>query len=94
MDEFLIIIIISIVSYFVLYILYCVADMIEKLIAAFILGAETIIFTMFPYYFSKISSKKLIKIVDCFSGGLFLGIAFFHILPEANESLAHFFKEK
>jgi zinc transporter ZupT len=46
---------------------------------------------MFPYYYSKISNQKMIKIFDSFSGGLFLGIAFLHILPEANESISNFF---
>jgi hypothetical protein len=39
-----------------------------------------------PYIWRNIGqSKRVMSIVGCFAGGLFLALAFLHILPEANE---------
>ena len=34
------------------------------------------------------------SVVGCFAGGLFLALAFLHILPEANEELLEYFTKK
>jgi hypothetical protein len=38
------------------------------------------------------ANKTKIKNI-CFSGGLFMGIALFHLLPESGESLADYFEK-
>jgi zinc transporter ZupT len=65
--------------------------MIEKIAAALFLAIETLLFAMLPYFYSKISNEKMIRIFNCFSAGLFLGMAFLHILPEGNEAISNFF---
>jgi zinc transporter ZupT len=53
-----------------------------KIMTGFALGAEVLIFAMLPYFYTKaFSNKKLINAFNNFSAGLFLGIAFLHIIP-------------
>jgi hypothetical protein len=43
---------------------------------------------MLPYSNSKfLANKKLINALDNLIAGLFLGISFMHIIPEANSSI-------
>lgn len=63
-----------------------------KLGIALFLAVEVFVFAMLPYFYSTIATnKKIINIFNTFSAGLFLGISFLHIIPEANESLSHSF---
>lgn len=59
--------------------------MIEKVGAAFILGIEILIFAMLPYFRTHaLTNKTSMQIFNNFSAGLFMGISFLHIIPEAN----------
>lgn len=61
--------------------------MITKMVIALVLALEVFVCTILPYYYSTITSNRsIMKIFDNFSAGLFLGIAFLHIIPEANEN--------
>ena len=56
---------------------------------AMVLAIEVFLFAMVPYFSTSIASnKKLMKLFNTFSAGLFLGISFLHIIPEANESIS------
>lgn len=51
-----------------------------------------LIFGMLPYSNSKfLANKKLINAFDNLIAGLFLGICFMHIIPEANSSIKEWF---
>ena len=64
-----------------------------KLLISMGLFAEVMIFTQLPYISTKIStSKNVMMIFNCISIGIFLGIAFFHMIPESNEKLEEYFK--
>lgn len=59
-----------------------------------LLAVEVFIFAMLPYFHSSIAAnKKIINIFNSFSAGLFLGISFLHIIPEANDSIASYFHQ-
>lgn len=59
-----------------------------KIVSIIILLAMGIGFGLMPYYIKKFrTSLKCVNISNAFSGGLFLGIALFHILPESTEAL-------
>lgn len=61
-----------------------------KLATAFGLGIEVLVFAMIPYFYSKtFSNKKIINAFNNFSAGLFLGISFLHIIPEADSAISH-----
>lgn len=61
-----------------------------KVATGFALGIEVLIFAMLPYFNAKtFSNKKIVNAFNNFSAGLFLGISFLHIIPEANTSIAH-----
>lgn len=56
--------------------------MFVKFVSAVILCLEVLVFSMIPYFYSKaFSNKKLVGAFNNFSAGLFLGIAFLHIIP-------------
>jgi hypothetical protein len=70
--------------------------MIVQLIWLFSILAISLIFGFSPILFSKFSQDhanktKLIGHSNALSGGIFLGIAFFHLLPEAAESFKSYF---
>ena len=59
-----------------------------KIVSIIILLAMGIGFGLMPYYIKKFRTNlKCVNISNAFSGGLFLGIALFHILPESTEAL-------
>ena len=59
-----------------------------KVAMALFLALEVFVCTLLPYYYSTMTSNRsIMKVFDNFSAGLFLGIAFLHIIPEANEEL-------
>lgn len=52
---------------------------------ALAISVEVLFFTILPYFYTGITTnKKINQIFDNFSAGLFMGIAFLHIIPEAN----------
>ena len=59
--------------------------MFVKLAASLVLFVEVLVFAMLPYSYSVVvTDRKIISIFNNFSAGLFLGISFLHIIPEAN----------
>lgn len=63
-----------------------------KIFAVFVVFVEIGFFGYLPYIFTNIGqNKRVMSIVSCFAAGLFLALALLHILPEANEDLAHSF---
>lgn len=59
-----------------------------KWISLFVLLAMGLGFGMMPHFIKSCrESTKFLNFANAFSGGLFLGIGLFHILPEAHESL-------
>jgi zinc transporter ZupT len=57
-----------------------------KFIATIAVFAEIGFFGYLPYIWEHIGhNKRVMSIVNCFASGLFLSLAFLHILPEANE---------
>lgn len=72
--------------------------MLEKVAWLLIILIITLVFGFAPKLFagfSAIHSKKtkILGIANALSGGIFLGIAFFHLLPEAGEAYETYFKE-
>lgn len=62
--------------------------MIIKFASSLLLFTEVLFFAMLPYSYSSIvTDRKIITIFNNFSTGLFLGISFLHIIPEANEKI-------
>ena len=62
-----------------------------KISSIFIFLGMAIGFGLMPYYIKKCrTSTKFLSISNAFSGGLFLGIGLFHVLPEGAEKLADF----
>jgi zinc transporter 1/2/3 len=57
--------------------------------------AVTLLFGYFPLFWKKCrSSTKFLGIANAFSGGIFMGIALFHLLPESNENFEKYFNEE
>ena len=62
-----------------------------KISSIFIFLGMTMGFGLMPYYIKKCrTSTKFLSISNAFSGGLFLGIGLFHVLPEGDKKLADF----
>jgi zinc transporter 1/2/3 len=58
-----------------------------------ILGV-TLLFGYFPLFWKRCrNSTKFLGIANAFSGGIFMGIALFHLLPESNENFEGYFKK-
>lgn len=56
-----------------------------KFIATISVFCEIAFFGYIPYIWQDIGhNKRVMSLVGCFAGGLFLALAFLHILPEAN----------
>ena len=54
----------------------------------FVIFAMGFIFGMLPLWIKSCrENSRVLSIINTFSGGIFLGLGFFHQLPEANEML-------
>ena len=54
----------------------------------FVIFAMGFIFGMLPLWIKSCrENSQVLSIINTFSGGIFLGLGFFHQLPEANEML-------
>lgn len=66
-----------------------------KILSLFVILIITILCGFLPKYISTHSSKKSLNqflgIANAFSGGIFIGIAFFHLLPESAEGFEQYF---
>ena len=63
-----------------------------KIFYLFIIASITSIFGLLPLYFNNFrKDTRLLSYANAFSGGIFLGIGFFHLLPEANENFELYF---
>ena len=59
-----------------------------KIGCLFIILTICFVFGILPHFFEKFrSNPTFTSLVNAFSGGLFFGIAFFQLLPEANDNL-------
>lgn len=68
-------------------------NIILKLLSIVIFLAMALGFGVMPYFITKCrNSSKFLSISNAFSGGLFLGIGLFHILPESAERLENLTK--
>ena len=62
-----------------------------KIVAIFVFLGMAMAFGLMPYYIKRFrTSTKFLSISNAFSGGLFLGIGLFHVLPESAEKLEQF----
>lgn len=53
-----------------------------KALISLVLFIEVLFFSQLPYRYPKISTSQIVmEIFEGFSTGLFLGIAFFHMIP-------------
>ena len=73
--------------------------MLDKILWSIGILAISLLFGFAPKLFSKFSKDhhnktKLLGFSNALSGGIFLSIAFFHLLPEANETFRDYFNEK
>ena len=65
-----------------------------KALISLTLLVEVLFFSQLPYRYPKISTSEVVMdVFDGFSTGLFLGIAFFHMIPEANHKLQGLFTQ-
>jgi zinc transporter 1/2/3 len=51
----------------------------------------TLIFGLMPLFYNISRSSKFLGIANAFSGGLFMGIGLFHLLPEAQENFDSYY---
>lgn len=59
-----------------------------KIIISVVLFIEVLFFSQLPYITPKVAtSKSIMTVFNGFSTGLFMGIAFLHMIPQANEKL-------
>jgi len=64
-----------------------------KIISILIIIAVSLIFGLIPLYSNSCrKSSKILGIANAFSGGLFMGIALFHLLPEAGENFEKYYQ--
>ena len=55
-----------------------------KIVSIFVFLGMAMAFGLMPYYIKKFrTNPKFLSISNAFSGGLFLGIGLFHVLPES-----------
>ena len=65
------------------------SNLILKIVSIVVFLAMAMGFGVMPYFIKKCrTSTKFLGIANAFSGGLFLGIGLFHVLPESAEMLA------
>ena len=63
-----------------------------KLLYVFIIMTITILFGLLPLCFNNCrKGTRLLNYANAFSGGIFLGIGFFHLFPEANENFEKYY---
>ena len=63
-----------------------------KIISFFIIISISLIFGLIPLYSNSCrKSSKLLGLANAFSGGLFMGIGLFHLLPEAGENFEKYY---
>ena len=63
-------------------------NLLLKIISIVVFLAMAMGFGVMPYFIQKCrTSTKFLSISNAFSGGLFLGIGLFHVLPESHEML-------
>ena len=63
-----------------------------KILYIFIIMAITTLFGLLPLCFNNCrKGTRLLNYANAFSGGLFLGIGFFHLFPEANENFEKYY---
>ena len=63
-----------------------------KILYLVIMAAITSIFGLLPLCFNNCrKDTRLLNYANAFSGGIFLGIGFFHLFPEANENFELYF---
>ena len=61
-----------------------------KIVSIIVFLAMSLVFGLMPYYTKKCrTSTNFLSISNSFSGGLFLGIGLFHVLPESAETLEY-----
>lgn len=70
--------------------------MIDKILWTLAIFGLSLLFGFAPKIFTKFSKNhtnktKLLGFSNALSGGIFLSIAFFHLLPEASESFSNYF---
>ena len=66
-----------------------------KILSVLVVFVEISLFGYLPYIWTNVGqNKRIMSIVGCFAGGLFLALAFLHILPEANDDLKTSFAKK
>lgn len=62
-----------------------------QIVSIFVFLGMALAFGLMPYYIKKFrTSTKFLSISNAFSGGLFLGIGLFHVLPESAEKLEQY----
>ena len=60
--------------------------MLAKIIFIFIIILESLLFGIIPSKWGACRrSEKYLSLANCFSGGVFLAIAFVHIIPESTK---------
>ena len=63
-----------------------------KILYLIIIAVITSVFGLLPLCFNNCrKDTRLLNYANAFSGGIFLGIAFFHLFPEANENFELYF---
>jgi hypothetical protein len=66
-----------------------------KILSILVVFVEIGLFGYLPYIWTNVGqNKRIMSIVGCFAGGLFLALAFLHILPEANDDLNAYFAKR
>lgn len=66
-----------------------------KILSILVVFVEIGLFGYLPYIWRNVGqNKRIMSIVGCFAGGLFLALAFLHILPEANDDLNSYFTKR
>lgn len=69
-------------------------DLTAKLIFIFIIIFESLIFGIVPSKWGRCRrSEKYLSLANCFSGGVFLAIAFLHIIPETTQEYYEYLME-
>ena len=65
--------------------------LVVQIVSIFVFLGMALAFGLMPYYIKKFrTSTKFLSISNAFSGGLFLGIGLFHVLPESAEKLEQY----
>ena len=63
-----------------------------KILYLIIMAVITSIFGLLPLCFNNCrKDSRILNYANAFSGGIFLGIGFFHLFPEANENFERYF---